>query len=329
MIMEAMRLSMVEENERQRRLREEQNQHNVAGSTLQAEPSDPVPLSSSHQPPASEQMANDILNISSSVPATSSLHFSPSGRPHTILSIPSSSSSSSSASRSRSRSRLPRDSSTSGEVGSAPPSHAPLSVRPPTSSALSVLIGASAPAIAVLSDGEQNRNTGSSGSPVSLEQSVEVSERIDGHDVDTPRVSRSNSIPTKRSSLHEGGIEPPVMSDQGPSETASEPQTSQVSWTSSSLQVPIPQRRTISSSAGQSLHTRQSMNSETAEEYDFLPSTPQSSVLSDMSARVPLVETTSNEEIERSGNSPSLSNGNGRNRRSDVNLSLVEDPTMS
>lgn len=312
MIMEAMRLSMVEEEERQRRLEEERNQRGVAGSQ-QAEPSDPAPLSSSHQPSASAQMANDIETISSSVPVTASLHFPLPGRPNSTLFTPSSSSSSSSASRNHSRSRLPRDTSALGEVRSASlPRDAP-SVRPPTSapSALSALIDASA----VLSDEEENRNSDSPGTPASHPESdMVLHEQLvqsDGHEIDTPKVSRSTSTPSGRSSLNEGSI------NLDP-EVASEPQTSQASQASSNLRVPIPQRRTTSSST---LLTSRSINSEAAEEYDFLPSTPQSSVLSEMSARVPLVSVNS-EETDRDGDSHSYSDST---HRGDVGLLVLEN----
>ena len=305
MIMEAMRLSMIEENERQRRSEEEQNQRGVAGSQ-QAEPSDPAPLSSSHQPSASAQMANDIETISSSVPVTASLHFSPPGRPNSTLFTPSSSSSSSSASRNHSRSRLPRDTSALGEVRSTSlPRDAP-SVRPPTSAP-------SALATAVLNDEEQNRNSDSPGTPASHPESdMVLHEQLvqsDGHEMDTPKVSRPTSTPSRRSSLNEGSV------DLDP-EFATEPQTSQASQAPSRLRVPIPQRRTTSSST---LLTSRSINSEAAEEYDFLPSTPQSSLLSEMSARVPLVSVNS-EETDRDGDSHSFSNSNDSTHRGDVGL---------
>src|SRR6266446_2112526 len=106
MVMEAMRLSMIEENERQRRLQGE-HQRNGTDPSQQAGPSGH--LSSSHQPSPSEQMAEHLFNISSSVPPTSSLHFLSSEQSATTPSTPSTRSRSSSVSRSRSESAPPHD----------------------------------------------------------------------------------------------------------------------------------------------------------------------------------------------------------------------------
>lgn len=344
MIMEAMRLSMVDENERIRRQQEQERQPATSGSTNTGEASgapqtpssaassdsqQPPQMSSSYRPYVTERLHEEAPQVSSSLPnstlippnippppftAGSHPHrqsFGPSDQPP-----PSPSALGGAAASVALAFGAPNVHSQSGlvrESPGAPRTYTPLA---PQTSALSAMLGATNTAAAILGGrgsprpdqlpaGRPSLRTPSPASqaqappntvlttPIPTPVPVPVPVPVPAFDTHGP------PIPVRHSPVASGAVTPtatsaptsaPLPSHQDlPTITTSSEADAQFQFEDTAVARPLI-RPTLTQQSQLSLLTPGSINSETAEGYDFLPSSPHSSEESEIIAHTPLIQ---------------------------------------